>query len=77
MAGHRTSKEVDKKFGNVINLLSMSRFRKDFSSKDSMSDLKSCDKSESPLTILYALKKDLHAKVQFPSFTLPLNADGL
>ena len=76
MAGHRTSKEVDKKFGNVINLLSMSRFRKDLSSEDSTSDIKACDKSESLLTILYALKKDLHAKVQFPSFTLPLNTDG-
>jgi hypothetical protein len=74
-AGAWTSKEVDKKFGEAIDLLSS--FEKDFPSKDPMSDpniggmvtreAKMSDKSESPATILDALKKNLHAKVKFPS----------
>jgi hypothetical protein len=77
----RTSK-VDKKFKNAIHLLS--EFEMDFLSGDPMSDpnigrtetrkAKSY-KSKSPSTILHALKSNLHAKVKFPSVSLPLNAD--
>ena len=78
-AANRTSKEVDKKFGEAIDLLSC--FEKDFPSKDPTSnskvggmvtrDAKMSDESESPLTILYALKENLHSKVKLPSVSLP------
>jgi hypothetical protein len=80
---YRTSRKVDKKFSKAIDLLS--GLEKDFPSKDPTSDEKiggavsgeaKNDKSEYALTILYALKKNLHAKVKFPSVSLPLNADG-
>jgi hypothetical protein len=80
------SSEVDKKFGEAINLLS--GFEMDFPSDDPTSDPnigwtvaregpegKLRYKSKSPSTILHALKKDLHAKVKFPSVSLPLSAD--
>ena len=70
--------EVDEKFREAIDLLS--GFDKDFPSKDPTSDPnigrpftrenpegKMGDKSDSPSTILFALKKNLHAKVKFPS----------
>jgi hypothetical protein len=81
-AGYRTSEEVDKKFGDAIHLLS--GFEKDFPSKDPTSDpniagtiireAKMGDEFKSPSTILSALKKNLHAKVKFPSVSLPLIA---
>jgi hypothetical protein len=84
-AGDRTSEEVDKRFREAIHLLS--GFEKDFLSKDPTSDpniggtvtreAKMSDNFESPSTILYALKKNLHAKVKFPSVYLPLDADEL
>ena len=55
----------------------LSGFEKDFLSEDSTSDpniggmvaeeAKISDRSRSPSTILYALKKNLHAKVKSPS----------
>ena len=82
-ARNRTSKEVDKKFGEVIFLLS--GFEKDFPSKDSTLDSNigetvtgeatMGDESKSPSTILYTLKKNLHAKVKDSTASLPLNAD--
>ena len=77
-AANRTSKEVDKKFGEAIHLLSS--FEKDFPSKDPTSNSKvggmvtrdaKMSGSESPLTILYALKENLHSKVKLPSVSLP------
>ena len=79
-AGNRTSKEVDKKFGDAIRLLG--DFEKDFSvpSGDPTSDPKiggtvtgeaEMSKFESPSTILYALKKNLHAKVKSPYIIYP------
>ena len=88
-AGDRISEAVDKKFGEVIHLLSS--FEKDFPSKDPASDPKiggtmprearlndKFDMSKYASTILYALKQNLHAKVKFLSVPLPfnLNADG-
>ena len=80
-SGYRSSK-VDKKFGDVIDLLS--GFEKDFPLKDPMSDpnirgtttreTSRSDKFKSPSTILSALKKNLHAKVMFPSVSLLLDA---
>lgn len=89
VAGDRTSEKVDKKFREAIHLLS--GFEKDFPSKpldpntisgtDSSEsfpwEAKNSDETESPLTILNALKGNLHAKVEFPSVPLPLNADSL
>jgi hypothetical protein len=78
-AENKTSAEVDEKFREAIDLLS--GFEKDFLSKDPTSDPnisrtgKRSSMSDSPLTILYALKKNLHAKVKFPSVSLSLNAD--
>jgi hypothetical protein len=81
-AENRTSERVDKKFEEAILLLS--RFEEDFLSKDPTSDpniggttgeAKMSDKSESPSTILSALKKNLHSKVKFPSVSLPLATD--
>lgn len=80
-AGNRTSKEVDKKFEDAIRLLG--DFEKDFfiPSGDPTSDPKiggtvaseaeMSDKFESPSTILYALKKNLHAKVKSPYIIYP------
>jgi hypothetical protein len=82
-AGNRTSKEVDKKFEDAIRLLGDFKFEKDFSvpSGDPTSDPKIggtvtieaeiSDKFESPSTILYALKKNLHAKVKSPYIIYP------
>jgi hypothetical protein len=80
-AGNKTSEQVDKKFRELIYMLS--EFEKDFPSKDSTSDpysgtdtnLKKT-KSESPLTILDNLKKNVHAKVNIPSVSSLLNADA-
>ena len=78
-AGNKTSTEVDYKFGEVIHLLS--DFEKDFLSEDPTSDpniggtvaeeAKISDESRSPSAILYALKKNLHAKVKSPSVFYP------
>jgi hypothetical protein len=84
VAGDRTSEEVDEKFREAINLLS--GFEKDFLSQLTSDpkiggklvwQAKTSDESETPLTILNALKENLHAKVSFPSISLPLNADNL
>ena len=74
--------EVDKKFREAIDILYA--FEKDFPSKDSTSDpnigatvtreAKMSDRSGSPLTVLGALKENIHAKVKLPSVSL-LNAD--
>ena len=86
-AGDKSSKKVDKKFGKAIKLLS--GFEKEFPIKHPTSDpnigetvirkAKMNRKSKPPLTlpsmILHALEKNLHAKVKFPSVSLPLNAD--
>ena len=86
-ASHRTSKDVDRKFGEVIDLLS--GFERDFPSKDPTSDskvsgtapreAKTSDESKlsRPLNILHALKENLHSKVTSPIGFLPLNADEL
>ena len=81
-AGDKTSEEVDKKFREVVDLLS--RFEKDFPSRDPVSDpnmqaniggtvtteANINNNSESPSMILSALKKNLHSKVKFPSVSL-------
>ena len=81
-AGDRTSKEVDNKFEEAIHLLCA--FEKDFPSEPASGsnvggmvtrEGTTSDKSESPSTILYSLKKNLHAKVKFPSVSSTLNAD--
>ena len=84
-ASNRTSKEVDKKFGDAIKLLG--DFEKEFSvpSGDPTSDPKiggtvtrkaeMGDKFESPATTLYALKKNLLSKVTSLIYYLPLNTD--
>jgi hypothetical protein len=85
-AGDRTSEEVDKKFGEAIHLLSS--FEKEFPSKDPTLDPNiggtitraakmndQFDMSEYVSAIIYALKQNMHAKVKFPSVSLPLNAD--
>lgn len=87
----RASKAVDRKFGEVIDLLS--GFERDFPSKESTSDpkvggtvpreAKTSDESElsSPLNILHALKENLQSKVTFPigfsPLTEALDADEL
>jgi hypothetical protein len=74
-AGSRASMEVDEKFREAIDLLS--GFEKDLPSKDPTSDpniSRTGKKSDSPLTILNALKKNLHAKVKFPSVSLLLKS---
>jgi hypothetical protein len=77
------SKSVDKNFEEAIHLLS--RFEKDFSSKDLPSNsniggtatgkAKMNYKSESPSAILYTLKNHFHVRVTFPPVSLHLNAD--
>ena len=74
--GDGTTIEVDKKFGEAIDLLSA--FEKDFPSKDSTSDpnigatssvtseAMMSEYSGSPLTVLGALKKNIHSKVKLP-----------
>ena len=81
-ARDRTSKGVDKKFEEAIDLLT--RFEKDFRSKDQISDpsvggmttgetnMTRSDTSKFPSTILHALKMNLHAKVKFSFASLPL-----
>lgn len=81
-AGDRLSRKVDKKFSKAIDLLSS--FEKDFS-QDPPSDpnidetdvrkVEIGDESRCPLTILYALKKNLHSKVKPPSVSFPFNTD--
>ena len=83
-AGDRITEEVDEKFEDLISLLI--GFEKGLPSKDLTSDLtidatvtreaRINDKSEFALTILHALKANLHANVRSPSVvSLPLNAD--
>ena len=82
-ARDKTSEEIDGKFGDVIDL--MSAFEKDFPSKSLIADpnigetvtreAENPEMSESPLTILHALKQDLHSTVKFPSIFLSLHAD--
>ena len=77
------SEETDKKFGDAIDLLSS--FEKDFPPKDPTPDdpdpniggttTRDAKMSKSPLTILDALKENLHSKVEFPSISLPPHAD--
>ena len=86
-ASGRTSKAVDREFGEVIDLLSS--FERDFPSKDPTSDPnvgrtaprkpKTSDESElsRPLNMLHALKENLHSKVAFPVSFSPVNADVL
>ena len=76
----KISEEVDKKFGDAIDLLSA--FDKDFPSKDLIADpnigetiTREAEMRESPPTILDALKRNLHAKVMFPSIFIPPHAD--
>ena len=81
--GDGTSIEVDKKFGEAIDFLCA--FEKEFPSNDSTSDpnigttvtreAKMSDSSGSPLTVLGALKENIHCKVKLPSVSLLLNAD--
>jgi hypothetical protein len=81
-AGNKTSEKVDKKFREVIHLLGA--FEKDFPSASDPNaggmvtreeKMSASDKSDSPSTILHSLKKNLHAKVRFPSVSLTLDAD--
>ena len=78
-----TSIKVDKKFGEAIDL--SSSLEKDFPSNNSTSDpnigatvireSKMSDSSGSSLTVLGALKENIHAKVKLPSVSRLLNAD--
>ena len=71
--------ELDNKFGKAIELLS--DFARDFPVKDPTLDpniggtvteeVKMSDKSKSPMTILQALKNDLHSKVKFHLYFYP------
>ena len=73
-AGDRAS-VVDEKFRKAIHLLSV--FEKVFPPNHPTSDPNfGGSKPESPSMTLNALKINLHAKVRFPSFSLPLNSDG-
>ena len=76
-AGNKTSKAVDNKFKRAIRLLS--DFEKDFPFKNcnrtTTGEVKMGNKSKSPSKILRALKTKLHAKVKFPSVSLPLDTD--
>ena len=74
-AGDRTS-EVDKKFREAIRLLG--DFENSFPYEDPISypntggtATKINDGSKSPSMILHSLKQNLHAKVKFPSISLP------
>ena len=70
------SEKADRKFAMAIDLLS--DFEMDFPSKDPTSDpntgkmvtreANTSDTSKSPSTILYSLKKNLHAKVKLYLF---------
>ena len=61
------SEKADKKFAMAIDLLS--HFEMDFPSKDPTSDPNIGKMAtKSPSTILYSLKKNLHAKVKFYLF---------
>jgi hypothetical protein len=85
-AGNWRSENVDRKFEEVIHVLS--RFEKDFPSKNPTSDpnhiggtgareakMSDTFDPESPSAILYTLKNHFHAKVAFPSVSLLINAD--
>ena len=82
-AGNRTSKEVDNKFEEAINLLRA--FEKDFPLRSEgprpnrgtiTRGADTSNKSAFPSTILYSLKKKFHAaEVRFPYIPLPLNSD--
>ena len=71
--GDERSEKLDGKFATVIKLLV--RFEKDFLSQTSNPNIGGMvtrranmnDTSQSPLTILHALKRDLHSKVKLPS----------
>ena len=67
-AKDRTFKGVDEQFEEVIHMLCC--FEKDFPSEEPTSDpnIGTGEGSKSPSTILYALKKSLHANVKFLSF---------
>ena len=69
-AGNKTSKVVDNKFKRAFRLLS--DLEKDFPFKDRnitvTGEEKTSNKSKSPSKILYALKKNLHAKVSLHMF---------
>jgi hypothetical protein len=79
-AGDKTTMEVDKKFGDVIDLLGA--FEKDFPvpSKGSTSDptigatiaweAEMSEKPKSPSTALCALGKKLYIRVKLPSVSL-------
>lgn len=75
-AGNRTSKEVDRKFEEVIHMLSgfENFYSKDPTSESSDPNIGgmeaktvTSDKFKSASTILNALKQNLHANVNFPS----------
>ena len=76
---------VDKKFRDVIDLLS--DFAKDFALKDLTSDpnigetvtgeVRMSDKSRSAMTILQALKNNLHSNVKFPYLSSFPNVDEI
>ena len=82
-----STSEVDNKFRKVIDLLG--DFSEDFLSKGPTSDpnfggavtgelageVEMGDKSKSPMTILQALKNNLHSNVKFLSVSLSLTAD--
>ena len=82
-ARNRISEKADRNFAMAIDLLS--DFEIDFPSKDPTSDpnigkmatreANTSDTSKSASTILYSLKKNLHAKVKFLYVSLPLNTD--
>ena len=79
--GDERSEKLDGKFAAVINLLVS--FEKDFLSETSDPNIGGMvtkiaylsDTSQSPSTILQALKQDLHSKVKLPSVSLFLEAD--
>ena len=78
--GDERSEKLDGKFAAVINLLVS--FEKDFLSETSDPNIggitrkaNMSDASQSPSTILQALKQDLHSKVKLPSVSLFLEAD--
>lgn len=76
-AGNRRSRVVDKKFRKAVQLLG--DFETGFLSKHPTSDQNvgvtvsnmSHDEFKFALWIVYVLKKNLHAKVKFPSVSLP------
>ena len=76
--GNRRSEKLEGKFATVINLLVS--FEKDSFSEPSVPNIyematqarkaNMSDASKSPSMILYALKRNLHSKVKFPSVSL-------